>query len=321
MYVGTAATVASAAYGAYNSYKSSKDAKKAGQQSGANLANPSGNYLGSLFGQTWDPKKGWTGSGGGIFGGTETGYLKDLMTPNPLYSGAQSAATQGMDMGAAGMAPAVAGIGEGMSWLKGLADSGPTSIDPIIAQRKYDLMHNVVPQLAEQYSGLGSSGTMSSDFGGSLARAGGQMEADLGAKQYDAIEAYKTRLQQAAPMYGTMAGTQAALPVSLGSDILGLGGNLRTQQQSALPGNQVLALYQALQQSGTPNNMGFYQTGYAPTSNAAGTMSALGQAIPGIIGALGSAYGGSGTMSAGTGVGGGQLGSQGYDISAGMFNR
>jgi len=304
MWAATAATVIAAGASTYSSISSAQAAKKAASGGGgATLANPSAQWTGNLYGMKWDPKRGYVSSGApSIFGGNERTYLSDLMTPHPIYQGANDAATQGMDMGMAAMPGAVAGIGTGMDWLKGLADAGPTSIDPIIAQRKYDLFNNTLPQMAEQYSGLGSTGLFSSDWQGAGVRTAGQMEVDLGLKQYDATEAYKNRLQQIAPAYGTMATAGASVPVTLGSDILNLGTNQRTANYNALPGNDVMRVMAALSEQGSPGNTGFYQPGYNPTSSTAGLMSGLGQVLPGVLNAVGSYYGGGGA-GAGSGAG------------------
>lgn len=285
----TVAAIAAAGIGAAGTITASALSSRGGgggSMSGATgQTNPAATWAGlNLFGYNWNPKKGWVQSpiGNSIFGPKQVQYLKDLMKPVPIDPTAVSAARQGIEQGMAGVKPAQDALTKSMDWISGAVDTGPTSIDPLIAKANFDMWNNQIPQLAEQFSG--PIGTFGTDFLGAATRNLTGMELDLRSKEFDATEAWKDRLLKSAPAYGSLATSRASLPIAMGSDIYNLGSTLRTGEKATKPGTDVLNLLQSLSNISSQGQL--YQPGYNPSSGTAGLLQGLGQLSSGLAAAF-----------------------------------
>lgn len=146
---------------------------------------------------------------------------------------------------------------------EGLETGFKTDIGSIERLRRRQFERELIPQLAEQFSG--TSGLSSSDFGQAVANAAADLSFELGALDFDASEAAAARRAQIAALAPQVQQAQLAMPTAFGSDLIALG-------EQTSPGAKLTETFMELAGVDTGGQAVVRQQG----SGAAGTMTAVG---------------------------------------------
>ena len=294
--VGGVAALGTAGAGIYGATQ----AGKGGEVSPMSFAatNPGAQFLGSLFGgffgtennaPSFEPfgpgyRSNESRFPSSIFGTNQREAIRDWLNPLPFSDLEQ----QAMDLFGTDVESQyrqTAGLFDDLI-LPGAAElvttGFRTDIDPIRQMMLREFEQNTIPGLREQF--LGQTGSFSSDFLGSTARAGGDMYTQLGALQTELDEAAAQRRATGLPLLSQLSLARQDLPMAVANAALDFGGRSRLSQEALRPGGRTLDVLGILTGLGAPGNMGFVGAGGFP-SQTAGLLSGLGNAGSGFAAA------------------------------------
>lgn len=250
--------------------------------------NPGAQFLGSLFGgyfgtennaPSFEPFNSAYGTHESqfptsIFGREQREAIRDWLTP----LGFSDLEQQGMDLFGEDVGDQyrkTAGLFDDiiMPGAQELVTTGfRTDIDPIRQAMLREYEQSTVPDIREQF--LGQSGSFSTDFLGSVNRAGSDLYTNLGAIQAELDEAAAQRRATGLPLASQLALARQDLPMAVANATTDFGGRTRLAQEALRPGGRTLDVLGLLTGMGAPGNMGFVGAGAMP-SQTSGLLSGL----------------------------------------------